>query len=137
MKKVISGLLAMVMLFCLCACAPNETGGNSTTNYDNVKRELVGTWTVETNATLNPNEFDPETFYLFISYRFESDGTLTAHSQLIHKTVGTVDSKTYTGTYTIQDGVILLKANTNDTLQYTYQNGRLSVYTNDYTLTKK
>lgn len=137
MKRVISSLLAIAMFLCLCACASNETAGNNTTNYDNVKRDLIGTWTVKTNATLDPNEFDPETFYLFISYQFKSDGTLTAHSQLTHKSVGTVDSKTYTGTYTIQDGLILLSANTNDTLQYTYQNGQLSVYTNDYTLTKK
>ena len=137
MKKVISGLLVLIMVLGLCACTPNETIENKTPNYDDVKSELVGTWTVKTGATLDPNEFDPETFSLFISYQFTNDGIFQAHSQLIHKTVGTVDSKTYKGTYTIQDGKILLNANTNDTLQYTYQNGVLSVYTKDYTLTKK
>lgn len=135
MKKVISCLLVLVAILSLCACTPNESGGNSTANYDNVKRELVGTWTVETNKTLDPNEFDPETFSIFISYQFTSEGTYTAHSQLIHKSIGTVDSKTHRGTYNIQDGEIVLSDD--DNLQYTYQNGKLSVYTDAYTLTKK
>ena len=134
MKKTISLLLALALCLGLCAC--NATNTERTDSYEDVKRELIGTWKTTIKGGGDSGAFDPEIFSTSIVFRFKSNGSFTAHSRLIHKTVGTVDSKNFSGTYTIQDGAIALSSTDGDELHYTYQNGTLSVYTDEYTLSK-
>lgn len=134
MKKAVSFILALVFCFGLCACT--ETGNSPQNTYADIQRELVGTWEGKTNANFNSNKEDSENFYTYLSFSFKEDGTFTAHSQLIHKSVGTVDTKNYSGTYKIKDGTIELDPNIAGVLKYTYQSGTLSVYTDEYKLNK-
>lgn len=141
MRKVLSLILVLAVCFGLCACGSNRTSKS----YADVKSELIGTWKGDIDASFYSGEYDAEKFYTWVAFIFESDGSVRTHAQLCHKDVGTVDTKEHLGTYTIQDGKIMLNYTStrsivnslikdevpysgSDSLQYTYQNGSLSVY---------
>lgn len=149
MKKALSLILVFVLCFGLCACG----GTSSKKTYAAVKSELIGTWSGDIDARFYSDEYDAEDFYTWVAFIFEGDGSVRTHAQLCHKDVGTVDTKEYLGTYAIQDGNITLNYTStghdrggvikhdtpysgSDTLQYTFENGKLSVYISGIELEK-
>ena len=153
MKKVISLVLVLVMVLCLCGCG--ETNGATTSNdYEEVKNQLVGSsWNGDIDADFHSSEYNEADFYTWVAIIFNSDGSVRVHTQLCHKRVGTVDTREYLGTYEIDDSKITLNYTStyrvvdcivrdetsysgSDSLQYTFRNGKLSVYLNGVELEK-
>ena len=159
MKKVVSFILAVVLCLGLCACtqtSSDSTGSNVSGGkdpYADVKSELVGSWKGKIDAQFYSDDYDEENFYTAVIFIFKNDGSVRAHAQLCHKSVGTVDTKEYLGTFDVQNGKIVLNYTStyrivdsvvrdetsysgSDTLQYTFQNGALSVSINEVELEK-
>lgn len=118
MKRLLVLLLAVTMCFSLCACFGNEESKVA-------KLLTEGTWQ-------NSSYLDIVDAYVAEIYEFQSDGTYTLENKVSGVGYG-VDS-TETGTYTIEDGKIILTPDeSNDhnsiynTFLYTYEDGELEL----------
>ena len=105
MKKVISIMLIMVVVFSLFGCASNE---------NKIKNALVGTWGAQTQDGVKDKN---------IGWIFNADGTASLFA------FGPVES----GTYDIQQGKIVLTYESGDsaTFIYSFDNGELKLKTED------
>lgn len=150
MKRTVALILLFAVCLSLCACSDTSSSKKS---YADVKRELIGTWEGDIDASFYSGEYDAEDFYTWAAFIFKSDGSVRVHAQLCHNDIGTVDTKEYLGTYQINDSKITLNYTStrrivdsvvrdeasysgSDTLQYTFENGKLSVYISGIELEK-
>ena len=159
MKKAIFLILVFAMCFGLCACGATSDSHTSVDiskqdSYADIKGKLIGVWYGETDASFFSDEYDSEEFYTHMWVEFKSDGSVEVNKNLDYKPVGTVSSEILKGIYTIQAGEIILKYSQSgtiradhsyvledcvgsDSLQYTFQNGNLSLYISGNELTKE